>query len=276
MTEDTTDVAEQNARQSDHDPPIFELRGVGVDFATKTGLRPVLRDLSLSVAAGEFVSIVGRSGTGKTTLLRVLGGLLRPTRGTILLNGHAVTGPPADAVVVFQDYANALLPWRTVRRNVALGLEGRMGARQRNERVDEALRMVGLEGRDLDRPRHLSGGMQQRVQIARAVVRRPKVLLMDEPFGALDAMTKANLQDSLLNLAQQTGATILFITHDIDEAIYLSDRVVLLGGQQPSTISEIITTGLTRPRRQLQTRESPRFLEARHQLALALHGDEDR
>lgn len=254
--------------------PIFQLHGVDVDYPTPDGPRSVLKDLSLSVGAGEFVSIVGRSGTGKTTLLRVLGGLLPPTRGSISLEGKSVTGTQDDVLVVFQDYANAILPWRTVRRNVGLGLEGRVSRKEREERVDEALAIVGLQGRDNDRPRQLSGGMQQRVQIARAVARRPRVLLMDEPFGALDAMTKTALQDSVLDLQRATGATILFITHDIDEAAYLSDRVLVLGGQ-PSSIAQEVFTQLPRPRQQLETRETERFLEVRHELALAIHGEED-
>lgn len=253
---------------------IFELAGVGVEYPTPTGPRRVLDDISLSVRRGEFVAIVGRSGTGKTTLLRVLGGLLAPTSGTISLEGRPASGPQQDVVVVFQDYANALLPWRTVRRNVGLGLEGRMGRAEREQHVSEAIQMVGLGGREGDRPRQLSGGMQQRVQIARAVARRPKVLLMDEPFGALDALTKATLQDSLLELRQRLDSTILFITHDIDEAVYLSDRVVVLGGQQPSSVTAVIDTELGRPRDQLVTRESETFLAKRHQLAGLLHSRE--
>jgi len=229
--------------------------------------RLILQNVDLDVAPGEIVTVVGRSGTGKTTLLRVLGGLVPASKGSVLLGGRAVSGPPASAVVVFQDYAHALLPWRTVKRNVALGLEGPGGCprSERDQRVSEALEAVGLGASEDDRPWRLSGGMQQRVQIARALALRPLVLLMDEPFGALDAMTKASLQDELLALHGRTHATIVFITHDIDEAVYLGDRVVVLDGQ-PGHIAEAITVELARPRDQLKTKELSRFLELRHRV----------
>jgi NitT/TauT family transport system ATP-binding protein len=171
--------------------------------------------------------------------------------------------------MLFQDYGNALLPWRTVARNTALGLEGRASRAERRVRVDSALRMVGLEEHGSDHPWQLSGGMAQRVQIARALAVEPQVLLMDEPFGALDAITKATLQDVVLDVRQQTGATIVFITHDLDEAIYLSDRVLVLSGS-PGAIAMSVETGLPRPRDQLATRELPRYLAVRHQLGQAL------
>jgi NitT/TauT family transport system ATP-binding protein len=223
------------------------------------------------VAPGEIVAIVGRSGTGKTTLLRVLGGLLPPSDGNVLLDGGRLTGPSELVGIVFQDYGHALLPWRTVASNVALGLEGRVAKDERRERVATALEMVGLEPRAADYPWRLSGGMQQRVQIARALALRPRVLLMDEPFGALDAMTKASLQDQLLDVHGRTGATVILITHDLEEAIYLADRVFVIAGS-PGELQTPVATELPRPRDQLSTRELPRYLELRHALVAALGG----
>jgi NitT/TauT family transport system ATP-binding protein len=239
--------------------------GLSVALPAAGGMRTILRDVDLVVAPGEIVTIVGGSGTGKTTLLRTLGGLVAPAAGTVTMGGEDVRRPPAEAVTVFQDYANALLPWRTVRRNVALGLEARRDrpAAERARRVEAALAAVGLAERADDRPWQLSGGMQQRVQLARALALDPKVLLMDEPFGALDAMTKAALQDELLSLHARTRATIVFITHDIEEALYLGDRVVLLGGQ-PGRVCTEIRVDLPRPRDQLATKELPAFLALRH------------
>lgn len=164
-------------------------------------------------------------GSGKTTLLRILGGLLSPTPGsTVRYYGEPVDGPPSGVITVFQNYAASLLPWRTVEKNVALGLERKVPKDEASQRVAEALAMVGLSARAGDYPWRLSGGMQQRVQLARALAMRPAVLLMDEPFGALDAMTKTSLQDELLQVYDRTGATIVFVTHDLDEALYLSAR----------------------------------------------------
>jgi NitT/TauT family transport system ATP-binding protein len=247
----------------------YELRGVGVTLPTARGPLDILRDINLQVPQGEILGIVGRSGTGKTTLMRVLGGLLRPTTGTASVDGREITGPPDQVVTVFQDYASALLPWRSLERNVGLPLERKVGKAERKARVAEALAMVGLESRAKDYPWRLSGGMQQRVQIARALALRPRVLLMDEPFGALDAMTKATLQDQLLTVQRETGATVIFITHDIEEAIYLSDRVALIAGS-PGHLPLVIATGLERPRDQVETRELPKYLEVRHQLHAAL------
>jgi NitT/TauT family transport system ATP-binding protein len=230
--------------------------------------------VSFEVRAGEIIGIVGRSGAGKTTLLRVLGGLLGVSSGTVVFDGEPVRQPPRGAVMVFQDYGNALLPWRTVARNTALGLEGRMGRDERRRRVADALQLVGLSDRGADYPWRLSGGMAQRVQIARALALQPKVLLMDEPFGALDAITKASLQDVLLDVQRETEATIVFITHDLDEAIYLSDRVLVMSGR-PGTITVAVDTELPRRRDQLATRELPRYLQVRHVLGQALR-DADR
>lgn len=243
---------------------------VRVEFPTAAGPLEVLFDVSFNVRPGEIVAIVGRSGTGKTTLLRVLGGLLKPTEGTVQLDGEEIAGASGRAITVFQEYSNALLPWRTVARNVALGLEGRVEKSVRSARVAQTLELVGLRGREHDYPWQLSGGMQQRVQIARALAIHPSVLLMDEPFGSLDAITKASLQDELLTVHERTNPTIIFITHDLEEAIYLSDRVFVISGA-PGTITLKAETGLPRPRSQIATRENPRYRELRHELVSALH-----
>jgi NitT/TauT family transport system ATP-binding protein len=249
--------------------------GLGVAFQGAKGTLEVLRDVNFEVAPGEIVAIVGRSGTGKTTLLRVLGGLIAPTSGAVQLNGVPVTGPPGSVVTVFQDYANALLPWRSVAKNVALGLERRVNKQERNERVREALRLVDLEKFADEYPWRLSGGMQQRVQIARALAMQPDVLLMDEPFGALDAITKQSLQDELLAVHSKTRPTIIFITHDIDEAIYLSDKVFVIAGSpgsgEPGTLTQRAETGLPRPRHTITTREQPGYLALRHRALEWLH-----
>ncbi len=234
-----------------------------------TGPVHILGGVRLSVDKGEFVSILGTSGSGKTTLLRVLGGLQAATGGRVSCDGVDVAGPPDGVVTVFQDYAHSLLPWRTVRRNVALGVEASLGKSERDGRVDEALAMVGLSDRDGEYPWRLSGGMQQRVQIARALAMRPRVLLMDEPFGALDAMTKASLQDQLQQVQELTGTTIVFVTHDVEEAVYLSDRLVVLSGS-PANIGLSLDIPLPRPRDQIATKERADYLDLRHQVYEAL------
>jgi NitT/TauT family transport system ATP-binding protein len=251
----------------------YDVRDVGVTLPTASGPLEILRGITFDCRPGEIVGIVGRSGTGKTTLLRILGGLLPATTGTVELDGQRVQGPPETAVVVFQDYVNALLPWRTIARNVSLPLERDVRKAERRDRVARALELVGLADRADDHPWRLSGGMQQRVQLARALVLSPRVLLMDEPFGALDAITKASLQDELLSMQAETGATIIFITHDLEEAIYLSDRVFLIAGT-PGELTYKVSTDLPRPRDQITVRESPRFLEVRHLLGEALLGQE--
>ena len=253
---------------------LYAVDSVGVRLPAAGGPRPILLDVSFEVRAGEIIGIVGRSGAGKTTLLRVLGGLLDASSGTVVFDGEVVRRPPTGAVMVFQDYGNALLPWRTVARNTGLGLEGRVSRDERRRRVADALSMVGLADRGSDHPWRLSGGMAQRAQIARALALEPKVLLMDEPFGALDAITKAALQDVLLSVQRETQATVVFITHDLEEAIYLSDRVLVMGGS-PGTITMAVNTELPCSRDQLATRELPRYLHVRHLLGQALRAADD-
>jgi NitT/TauT family transport system ATP-binding protein len=230
----------------------------------------VLGDVSLDVASGEFVSILGPSGCGKSTLLSIVAGLLTPTRGTVTLGGQVVTQPTVEMVYLFQQYSKSLFPWRRVRENVALGVEAhsRRGGLTRSQIKDlceEYLALVGLRDVGHLYPWQLSGGMQQRVAIARALVAKPKVLLMDEPFSAVDALARNLLQDLILDIWRRFDITILFVTHDVDEAIYLADRVLTLS-KPPVRVIDQIALGLPRPRRQVETRESPEFLRHRREL----------
>jgi len=251
----------------------YECRNLRAEVGSRRGERRLVLDgITFEVGKREFVSIMGRSGVGKSTLLRVLAGLHEPSSdSTVRFDGKSVVGPPEGVSLVFQDYTSSLLPWRTVARNVELPLEGRLGKAERHARVVEALEMVGLDDRANDQPFELSGGMQQRVQLARALASRPDVLLMDEPFGALDALTKADLEDQLLDIFAATGTTVVFVTHDIEEAVYLSDRVLVLDGSPAGIVAEI-PVRCPRPRTQMHTRESTEFLMARHRVHEVIFG----
>ena len=222
-----------------------------------------VRDLTFRIGRGEFVCIVGPSGAGKTTLLRCVAGLLETSGGQIRLDGSPVTGPPAGMAVVFQEYGRSLFPWLTVRKNVELPLKEKGLARAvRAAKVDAALDAVGLRDSADTHPWQLSGGMQQRVAIARAVAYEPSVLLMDEPFAAVDAQTRADLEDLVRHLWRQLGVTILFVTHDIDESVYLGQRVLVLSNR-PTVVLEDVRIDLPDDRNQLETRSSPTFAETR-------------
>ena len=230
------------------------------------GTHLVLDRIDLDVADGEFLSIVGPSGCGKTTLLRLLAGLVTPSSGQLLAAGKPILGPSRERAIVFQDYSRSLLPWRSVWTNVALALESQgLPRRERRARAYALLERMGLAKVGEYFPGQLSGGMQQRVQIARCLAQEPRIMLMDEPFGALDAMTRQSLQDELARLAAERRVTIVFITHDLEEAIYLGDRVVALA-PNPGRVAETLKVGLPRPRNQLTTREDPVFLAHRHRL----------
>ena len=218
-------------------------------------------DLSFDVAAGEFVCIVGPSGCGKTTLLKCASGLLEPSGGVVKLEDTPVTGPPDTMALVFQEYSRSLFPWMTVGQNVAFPLRRRKGA-EKARAVEQALASVGLAGA-IDRyPWQLSGGMQQRVAIARALAYQPRILLMDEPFASVDAQTRADLEDLVLEVREQYEITIVFVTHDIDESVYLSDRIIVLT-PSPTEVREVLEVGLPRPRDQVATKELPEFARLR-------------
>ncbi len=230
------------------------------------GGKPILAGIDVSIRKGEFLSVVGPSGCGKTSLLNLAAGLLMPSGGRILYDGKAVVGPRQEIAIVFQDYGKALLPWRTATGNIALALEAMNFPRaERETRIAELLDLIGLSEHAGKFPNQLSGGMQQRLQIARCLAQSPKVLLMDEPFGALDAMTRQALQDEVLSIAARTGATVLFITHDLEEAIYLGDRVIAMR-PNPGRFEASFAIELPRPRDQLTTRERPEFLKLRREL----------
>ncbi len=227
-------------------------------------------DVSLSVARGSFLTVVGPSGCGKSTLLQMIAGLITPTDGKVVFDGSPVTGPPFDMIYLFQQYTKSLMPWRTVLDNVAFGLEvprrrRELTAGDVDSRCREQLARVGLAGVEDQYPGQLSGGMQQRVAIARALVCKPAVLLMDEPFSALDALSRSSLQDLLLELWGQLDLTVVFVTHDVEEAIYLSDSVAVLDAS-PSSIIDRIDVDLPRPRHQVRTKESSAFLDYRRNL----------
>src|SRR6266481_7074268 len=235
---------------------------VTLDLGGKT----IVEDLSLDVKPGEFLCIIGASGCGKTTALRLAAGLYQPTGGAVSFDGKPMLMPRRDIAIVFQDYGKALLPWRTAAGNVSLALEASgVASSRRATRIDELLKKVGLPNHAGKYPAEMSGGMQQRLQIARCLAQEPKALLMDEPFGALDAMTRQGLQDEVLSLTAASNATVIFVTHDLDEAIYLGDRVIGLL-PHPGRIGIELSVNLPRPRDQLATREHPEFLRLRRQL----------
>ena len=238
-----------------------------------TGLRKVydghgrqveaLADITFTVEAGEFVCVVGPSGCGKTTLLRCLAGLLPPTDGAVMVDGKRVQGPPDGLAIVFQEYGRSLFPWLRVADNVELPLKAKGVAKgQRRDLVRTSLEAVGLADAHTAYPWQLSGGMQQRVAIARALAFQPGVLLMDEPFAAVDAQTRAELEDLVRDVWQRFGITMLFVTHDIDESVYLGQRVVILSAS-PTTVIEDVAVDLPAERDQLTTRSDPRFIELR-------------
>jgi NitT/TauT family transport system ATP-binding protein len=220
-------------------------------------------EVSFGVADREFVCVVGPSGCGKTTLLKCIAGLLRPSQGEVLVRGRRVTGPPPELALVFQEYSRSLMPWTSVRNNVLLPLRHKSLPRgERTRLVEDSLEAVGLT-RFIDHyPWQLSGGMQQRVAIARALAYQPSILLMDEPFASVDAQTRGDLEDLVLRLRDEFQVTILFVTHDIDESVYLADRVVVLT-HAPTTVKEIVRVDLPQPRDQIATKELPEFAHLR-------------
>jgi len=248
-------------------PPMLEVNQLRFAYLVSNAQALAIDDVSFSVSAGEFVSIVGPSGSGKTTLLRCVAGLMLPTDGEIRLHGQVVTDVPEDLAVVFQDYGRSLFPWLSVHDNVDMPLRRlRLGRDERDSRIRAALTEVGLSEAARKYPWQLSGGMQQRVAIARAIAYRPSILMMDEPFASVDAQTRADLQDTTLDIWRAHASTVLFVTHDIDEAVYLSDRVVVLS-RPPAQVEAVIPIDLSRPRDQVETRAAPRFVDLRHEVA---------
>ena len=247
--------------------PILEIQHLSKSYRQAGGETTVaIGDITCQVEAGEFVSFVGPSGCGKTTLLMSIAGLVAPSAGRVIVNGQPVTGPPPGLVLLFQEYNKSLFAWRSVLGNVRFGLDAR-GHRSgdADEQARALIDLVGLKGFEKHYPWELSGGMQQRVAIARALAYEPEVLLMDEPFGSLDALTRLELEDTLLRLWAELKTTILFITHDIEEAIYLSDRIWVLG-PRPSRIIKEVKSDFARPRHQVTTRAAARFMELRNEI----------
>ncbi|WP_211228032.1 ABC transporter ATP-binding protein [Azovibrio restrictus] len=244
---------------------IVQIENVGQTFDTKNGKFVALRDVNLDIREGEFVTLIGHSGCGKSTLLNLIAGLTKPSSGSMLCDGREIAGPGPERAVVFQNHS--LLPWLTCYDNVYLGVErvfgGKEGKARLKERTHAAMALVGLSHAEIKYPHEISGGMKQRVGIARALAMEPKILLMDEPFGALDALTRANLQDELMKIMAATGATTVMVTHDVDEAVLLSDRVVMLTNGPAATIGEILDVKLEHPRNRLALANDPHFVECR-------------
>ena len=250
----------------------IQIQNVEQTFKTRKGMFPALRNINLNVAKGEFVTLIGHSGCGKSTLLNLIAGLATPTAGVLLCGNREIAGPGPERAVVFQNHS--LLPWLTCFENVYLGVERVFGTSsvagaaveskaQLAARTDAVLAMVGLSASAQKRPGEISGGMKQRVGIARALAMEPKVLLMDEPFGALDALTRAKLQDELLEIVARTRSTVVMVTHDVDEAVLLSDRIVMLTNGPAATIGEVLTVDLPRPRQRVELADSSRYLHYR-------------
>jgi len=247
--------------------PLLEVSHLRFAYSGAGTSAPALDDVSFAVGVGEFVSIVGPSGSGKTTLLRCAAGLLPATSGEVRLHGQLVTNVPEELAIVFQDYGRSLFPWMAVRDNVEMPLRRlRLSRGDRESRILSALTEVGLADAARQFPWQLSGGMQQRVAIARAIAYQPSILLMDEPFASVDAQTRADLQDTTLEVWRAHGSTVMFVTHDIDEAVYLSDRVVVLS-RPPTRVLAEISIDLARPRDQIETPSTPRFRDLRHEVA---------
>ncbi|MDP1943964.1 ABC transporter ATP-binding protein [Rhodoferax sp.] len=252
---------------------FIDIVNVEQTFKTKKGPFRALQGIHLTVAKGEFVALIGHSGCGKSTLLNLIAGLTTPTQGHLLCDNREIAGPGPDRAVVFQNHS--LLPWLTCFENVYLGVERVFGAANKTTgaasenkaqlmaRTDAALALVGLTPAAQKRPGEISGGMKQRVGIARALAMEPKVLLMDEPFGALDALTRAKLQDELLEIVARTHSTVVMVTHDVDEAVLLSDKIVMMTNGPAATIGEVLSVELPRPRNRVQLADSPQYLKYR-------------
>ena len=244
---------------------FIEVQSAEMVFNTKKGQFHALREINLEVQRGEFVTLIGHSGCGKSTLLNLIAGLILPTSGVLLCDEREIAAPGPERAVVFQNHS--LLPWMSCFDNVLLGVESVFGGREMRrklmQRTDDALELVGMGHAMHKRPHEISGGMKQRVGIARALAMEPKVLLMDEPFGALDALTRAHLQDELLKIVGRTQSTVVMVTHDVDEAVLLSDRIVMMTNGPAATIGEILNVEIARPRQRVELVEDPRYIACR-------------
>jgi nitrate/nitrite transport system ATP-binding protein len=247
---------------------FIEVQNAEMVFQTKKGRFHALRDINLTVAKGEFVTLIGHSGCGKSTLMNLIAGLTLPTSGTLLCDNREIASPGPERAVVFQNHS--LLPWLTCLENVHLAVERVFGATEGKARLTErshaALELVAMAHATSKRPHEISGGMKQRVGIARALAMEPKVLLLDEPFGALDALTRAHLQDELLKIVARTRSTVVMVTHDVDEAVLLSDRIVMMTNGPAATIGEILPIELARPRHRVELAEDSRYVHYRKEV----------
>lgn len=246
-------------------PTLLRFEQLGLTYPTPKGPYPVLENVNLEVRAGEFICVIGHSGCGKSTLLNTVSGFAKPTSGQVLLNGQPIQRPGPDRMVVFQGYA--LLPWLTAYENVYLAVDSvkpELSERQKREIVNDHLQLVGLGTAAEKLITQLSGGMKQRVAIARALAIRPEVLILDEPFGALDAITKEELQEELLSIWNTQKCTVLMITHDIDEALFLADRLVMMSNSPAAGIGEVLSIDFARPRSREDIMEDPRYYELRN------------
>ena len=255
--------------------PYLAIADLKKEYSGPQGKTVALGNVRLDIERGSFVSVVGPSGCGKSTLLQIIAGLVPSSSGEVLLEGRPVTSPPRSAIYVFQQYARSLFPWKTVAKNVAYGLQNResLSTSDIAQRVEQYIQLVRLTGFENHFPWQLSGGMQQRVAIARALACRPEMLLMDEPFSAVDALTRVGLQELVLKVWRELELTVVFVTHDTDEAVYLSTRVVALG-KPPSSVAIDMSIDLPHPRNQIATRETPQYLEYRHRVLTQLFADE--
>ncbi len=244
---------------------FIQVQNVEMVFATKKGRFHALREIDLTVEQGEFVTLIGHSGCGKSTLLNLIAGLTKPTAGTLICDNREIAAPGPERAVVFQNHS--LLPWLSCFDNVHLAVERVFGATETKAQLDvrtkAALELVGMGHALAKRPHEISGGMKQRVGIARALAMEPKVLLMDEPFGALDALTRARLQDELLAIVAKTRSTVVMVTHDVDEAVLLSDRIVMMTNGPAATIGEVLPIDIPRPRNRVALAEDPDYVHAR-------------
>ncbi len=252
---------------------LLELSNVGMKFETPKGTFEALKDVNLKIDSGEFVSLIGHSGCGKSTVLNIVAGLLQATDGGVILDKHEVTEPGPERAVVFQNHS--LLPWLTSFENVELAVKQvfkkTKSKAEIRDWVEHNLELVHMAHAMHKKPDEISGGMKQRVGIARALAMQPQVLLMDEPFGALDALTRAHLQDSLMEIHAQLGTTVIMITHDVDEAVLLSDRIVMMTNGPSATIGEILEVKLPRPRDRLALADDPTFVRCRQQVLQFLY-----